>query len=128
MKFHVYHHQVQDPAVARELARLNDNLEKFMSDIDDFVASVLAKVSAEKTQVDSMVALLHSIKTQLADALAGEKLSPAATAKLAAIMPALEANTTEITDAINANTDLAPPAAAADTPASFSSSSQTSST
>lgn len=127
MQFHIHVTHVQDPAIARELERLNRNLEIFMSDIDDFVTSVLAKVSAEKTQLDSMVALLRSIKDKLADALRGENLSPAARDKLAAIMPALDANATEITDAINANTDPAPPAPPADTPPATSTASQTSS-
>lgn len=114
MQIHVHHHYVTDPAVARELARLNANLEKFMSDVDDFVTLLTGRLAAQKTQIDGVATLLSSIKHQLADALQGEKLSPAAQAKLAAIMPALEANTTEITDAINANTDAAPPAPAPD--------------
>lgn len=109
MQIHVHHHYVTDPAIARELARLNANLEKFMSDVDDFVTLMTGRIAAQKTQIEGVAALLSSIKHQLADALQGEKLSPAAQAKLAAIMPALETNTAEITDAINANTDAAPP-------------------
>lgn len=111
MHIHVHHHHEFEPELAEQLSRLNDNLERFMSDIDDFVSTTLATISAQKTQLDSVVALLASIKNKLADALAGESLSPAAKTKLAAIMPALEANTSEITDAITANTDAAPPAA-----------------
>lgn len=108
MHIHVHHHA--DPAVAEQLERLNQLLERFMSDIDDFVTLLTTRITAQKTQVDGIAALLTSIKNQLADALRGEKLSPEAQAKLAAIMPALEANTTEISDAIVANTDAAPPA------------------
>jgi hypothetical protein len=116
MLLHIYHHYVTDPETKRELIRLNDNMEKFMSDIDDFVGVTLAKINAQKTQIDGVAALLSDIKHKLADALAGESLSPAAKTKLAAIMPQLEANTTEITDAINANTDAAPPTEPAPTP------------
>mgnify|MGYP001614788220 CR=1 FL=1 len=116
MQFHVHVIHVQDPAIARELERLNNNLEIFMSDIDDFVTLLTSRLTAQKTQVDGIATLLTSIKHQLADALRGETLSPAARDKLAAIMPALEANTTEITDAINANTDPAAPAPPAPTP------------
>lgn len=106
MHLHVHHHA--DPDVARELARLNRNLERFMSDIDDFVTLLTTRITAQKTQVDGIAALLTSIKHQLADALRGENLSQGAKDKLAAIMPALEANTTEISDAITANTDPVP--------------------
>lgn len=112
MHIHIHHHHEPDPSLLRLLTRLNNNMEKLMSDVDDFVSTTLATISAQKTQLDSVVALLASIKNKLADALAGETLSPAAKTKLAAIMPALEANTSEITDAITANTDAAPPAPA----------------
>jgi len=104
MDFHIYHHRVPDPELLRVLTHMSQRLETIMSTLD----LLLDKVAAQTTQVESITALLHSIKTQLADALAGEKLSPAAEAKLAAIMPQLEANTQKITDAINENTDAAP--------------------
>lgn len=114
MHVHFYKHFVADPAVVRELERLNRTLEKFMSDIDDFVAATLAKIAAQKTQIDSISQLLTSIKHELADALQGESLSSGAKAKLSAIFPSLEANTGEISDAITANTDtpVAPPVSA----------------
>lgn len=116
MHIHIHHHHEPDPSLLRLLTRLNSNMEKLMSDVDDFVTTVLAKVSAQKTQIDGVAALLADIKHKLADALAGESLSQAAKDKLAAIMPALETNTVEITNAINANTDPVPPAAPAPTP------------
>lgn len=108
MRLDIYHHHQADLDTLRELRRLNQLLEKFMSDIDDFVTATLAKINEQNTQIDGIVALLASIKSRLADALAGENLSPEAKSKLAAIMPALEGNTAEITAAINANTDAAP--------------------
>lgn len=108
MRIDIYHHHVPDPSLLRWLTRINNNVEKLMSDIDDFVTLATSRIAAQKTQIDGVAALLASIKHQLADALAGENLSPAAKTKLAAIMPALETNTAEITDAINANTDAAP--------------------
>lgn len=112
MRVDIYHHHEPDPSLLRLLTRLNNNVEKLMSDIDDFVTVTLAKISDQKKQIDGVATLLSAIKHQLADALAGENLSATAKTKLAAIMPALEGNTTEITDAINANTDAAPPAPA----------------
>jgi peptidoglycan hydrolase CwlO-like protein len=116
MQIHIHHHHEPDPSLLRLLMRLNNNMEKLMSDVDDFVTTTLATISSQKTQLDSVVALLASIKNKLADALAGESLSPAAKTKLAAIMPALEANTSEISDAITANTDAAPAVAPTPTP------------
>ena len=107
MQFHIYHHY-PDNEVLLQLARLNRTLEEFMSDIDVFVDKLLADVTAQKTQIDSLTALTAGIKNQLADALRGETLSPDAKNKLAAIFPALEANTAEISTAITANTDAAP--------------------
>lgn len=104
MDLHIYHHRVPDPEFLRVLTLFESKLEKIMSTLD----TLLADVQAQKTQTDSIVALLHNIKIQLADALSGEKLSPAAEAKLALIMPQLEANTSALTDAINENTDAAP--------------------
>lgn len=106
MQIHVYHHYEPDPAIVRLLGLIDRKLEAIMSTLD----LLLDDVTKQKTQIDSLAALLANIKNQLRDALSGEKLSPAAEAKLAAIMPMLEANTTEITDAINANTDVATPA------------------
>lgn len=104
MQIHIYHHHEPAPSLLRLLTRLNSNMEKIMSTLD----LLLDDVRAQKTQIDSLSALIANIKNQLRDALSGEKLSPAAEAKLAAIMPELEANTAEITAAINANTDAAP--------------------
>lgn len=122
MHIHIHHHHEPDPSLLRLLTRLNSNMEKLMSDVDDFVTTVLAKVSAQKTQIDGVAALLADIKHKLADALAGETLSQAAKDKLAAIMPALETNTAEITDAINANTDPVPETPSAPAPGPTSSS------
>jgi hypothetical protein len=110
MKFelHVYHHYPRDPVVARELASLRQLLENRMSDIDDFLNRLIADVSAQKTQIASLTALTTALKHKVADALAGESLSTAAKDKLAAIFPAIEANTADIASAINANTDAAP--------------------
>lgn len=104
MNIHIYHHAAPDPNFIREQAFIRMQLENIMSTLD----LLLDDVRAQKTQIDSLSALIANIKNQLRDALSGEKLSPAAEAKLAAIMPQLEANTAAINDAINANTDAAP--------------------
>ena len=147
MKFevHHYHHYPRDPAIAQEIAELRyavlslrTLLENSMSDIDDFLNRAIADISAQKTQIAGLTSLVSSLKHQVGNALQGESLSSVAKDKLAAIFPAIEANTADIVTAINANTDAAPaptpavdPAPPASTPAptpAASTASQTSST
>jgi len=91
-----------------------DRMEKRMSTAEDTLDAITAKLTEQSTVEDGMVTLLVSIKNQLAEALRGEQLSSAAQAKLAAIMPLLEANTKKLSDAIVANTDAAPAAVPTD--------------
>ena len=108
LEIHHYHHYPRDPAVARELETLRQLLENHMSDIDDFLNRLVSDISAQKTQIASLTTLVVALKHKVGDALAGETLSQASKDKLAAIFPAIEANTADIVTAINENTDAAP--------------------
>ncbi len=70
---------------------------------------VLADVTDEKTQIDSLAALTTGLKAQLDAVLAGA-LTPAQQAKVDAIFTAVDANKAAVVTAINANTPAATPA------------------
>ena len=89
---HLYHHQDDILDFLRGMEK------RIMASLDE----TLAAVTAEKTAVDSIVALLAGIKAQLAAALANATLSPADQAKVDAIFAAATANASEITAAIAA--------------------------
>jgi hypothetical protein len=89
---HLYHHQDDILDFLRGMEK------RIMASLDE----TLAAVTAEKTAVDSIVALLAGIKAQLAVALANATLSPADQAKVDAIFAAATANASEITAAIAA--------------------------
>ncbi len=86
--------------VEQKLDKLLLVMEKVMASLDD----VLADVTAETTQIDSLATLVVGIKKQLDDALSGANLPPAVQAKVDAIFAAVETNKGKVTDAINANT------------------------
>ena len=67
------------------------------------LADIKAKVEAEKTVEDSMVALLQSINQQLKDAIAND--DPAA---MQEIVDMLDNNTRVMSEAVTANTPAAP--------------------
>lgn len=122
MRFDIYHHPAAEisqklDAILHKLTRMENQMATDAEVID----ALTADVAKQATVVDGIATLLSSVKTQLAEALAGEQLSAAARAKLAAIMPLLEANTQKLSDAIVANTDAAPPPAPVATPSSDSS-------
>lgn len=71
----------------------------------------LAAVTAQGTRLDSVNVLLTSVETQLADALSGTTLPPAAQAKVDALFTALHANDAKIDTALNSNVPPPPPAA-----------------
>lgn len=71
-----------------------------MASIDD----IQARVTAQKTVVDSAVTLLQEISAELKAALASN--DPAA---VQAVIDSLDANTKELADAVQANTPASPP-------------------
>lgn len=70
---------------------------------------VLADVTGEGSQIDSLVALVNGIEQQLKDALANTTLPPDVQAKVDAVFDAVEANKAKVVGAINANTPVAQP-------------------
>ena len=87
----------------RKLDTILKNQETMMATLDE----TLAAVTAEDTKVDSIIALVAGLKTQLADALSGTTLPPATQAKVDAIFAQATASAGKIDTAITANT---PPA------------------
>ena len=69
---------------------------------------VLAVVTDEDSQIDSLVTLVNGIEQQLKDALSGTTLPPAVQAKVDAVFDAVETNKNKVVAAINANTQPAP--------------------
>lgn len=109
MHLHIHHHA--DQRVVDKLDMILATQEILMDSIDRIVADV----TAQSTEIESLKAFIVSLKNQIADALSGTTLPPAVEARLAAIFPPLEANTQAIADAIAATP--APPAATPADPA-----------
>lgn len=109
MHLHIHHHA--DQRVVDKLDMILATQEILMDSIDRIVADV----TAQSTEIESLKAFIVSLKNQVADALSGTTLPPAVEARLAAIFPPLEANTQAIADAIAATP--APPVVAPADPA-----------
>ncbi len=86
--------------IERMLARVLANQEAIMATLDE----VLADVTAESTQIDSIAALITGLKQQIADALAGVTLPAAVQAKVDAVFTQAESNKAKLADAINSGT------------------------
>ena len=107
------------PSDAENWARLFhqlDRIEKAQTMADLTLDDILAATTAEQTADASIVTLLQGVEAQLATALAGQGISPAAQAKINTIFANMQANIGTITAAVTANTPAAPAAPAA-TPA-----------
>jgi uncharacterized protein (UPF0335 family) len=98
-----------------ETLRRLEQLEKEVKMADHNIDEILADVSDESTQIDSLSTLTAGIKKQLDDITAGS-LPPAVQAKVNALFDAVDANKAKVVSAINANTSApagdgsAPPA------------------
>lgn len=88
---HIYHHFDQPPS-----------LETLLKGIAMTLAEIQAKVDAEKTVIDSAVALLTSLSQTIRD----HANDPAAMQKLA---DDIDAQTSELAGAVTANTPAATP-------------------
>ena len=100
MDFHVYFHNVPDPATTATLARLEKQLaelgEKIMAQIDD----VLAKVQAQTTLVQGVATLLGTLKAIVdSNATTAEKLTQ--------IDAIVSTDSTILSDALTVNTPVA---------------------
>lgn len=102
MRLDIYHHA--DQRVVDKLDMILATQEILMDNAD----RIIADVQAQKTVIDGLKAFIAGLKGQIADALAGAKLSAEHEAKLAAIFPDLEANTDAITQAITTQPDGSP--------------------
>lgn len=108
MRIEIHHRYPQlEQKLDAILHKLN-KLESRMANAEDTLDAITAKLANQSSVEDGIIALLADIKNKLSEALRGEVLSAGAQAKLAAIMPLLEANTGKLSDAIVANTDAAP--------------------
>lgn len=97
----------RDDQLAEAIQRINFYIgglyrrtERIMATLDD----VLARVQAQKGQIDSLAALTSGVKKKLDEALAGA-LTPSQQMRVDAIFNELQANSAAITDAINSNDD-----------------------
>ena len=77
---------------------------KIMATLEDLVADV----AEEETVADSVVTLLHGIKTQLDDVLKNAKLTPGQQAQVDAVFSKMESNKAKLAQAVIDNTDQAP--------------------
>ena len=73
---------------------------KNMHTLDELIAAV----TEESTQIDSLVTLTAGLKQMLADALADVNLTPEQQAKVDAVFASVADKTAEVVEAINANT------------------------
>lgn len=97
MNIHIHIHQDSDKIIEL-LTQIIKNQKTMAQTLDE----ILADVTEEGTQIDSLVALTAGIKAQLDSVLAGV-LTPEQQAKVDAIFTAVESNKTKVVDAINAN-------------------------
>lgn len=74
-----------------------------MATLDD----VLAGVTAEGSQIDSLTAYLKGLKDQIAAALANSGITPEVQAKIDAVFAAQQSNAAKIQAALNAGTPAA---------------------
>jgi uncharacterized protein YoxC len=92
-----------DPETARRLDQIETALLSIGRNIMATLKDIQDDVTAEKTVIDSAVALLAGLSQQLKDAIAAN--DPAA---LQAIVDGLDANKAELAAAVTANTPAAP--------------------
>lgn len=89
--------------IQETLDAINGRLDIIMATLDQLVDDV----TQENSLIDSISTLLAGIKQQLADALAGTTLPPAAQAKVDAVFQSLEDGKGKLSAAITANTPVA---------------------
>ncbi len=100
MKIEITHRIVRGTESERFQLAVLGHLEKIMATLDD----VLAQVTTESSQIDSLATLVAGIKQQLADVLSGVVLPAGTQEKIDALFAAVEANKQKVADAITANT------------------------
>lgn len=68
---------------------------------------LLAEVTAQRTVIDGITAIVNGLKQQLRDALAGADLSPVVAAKVDAVFTELVGNSARLAGALTVNTPTA---------------------
>lgn len=91
---------VQNQYDSAKLDLVLSQMEKIMATLDQ----IIADVTNESSQLDSLSTLMAGIEQQLKDALSGTTLPPPVQAKVDAIFAQTEANAAKIAQAINSNT------------------------
>ena len=90
--------------IEERIRRITEFLEKIMAKIDDLVTVV----TAAKAGVDAIVALVNTLESQVAGALANDNITPATQAKIDAVFQAATDQAAEINTALAAGTPAAP--------------------
>lgn len=106
MHLHIHHHA--DQRVVDKLDMIQAAQEILMDNLDRLIEDV----AKQKTAIESMKTFISGLKSAVAEALAGAKLSAEHEARLASIFPDLEANTDAITAAVTTSPDEPAPVAA----------------
>jgi hypothetical protein len=102
VKLEIHVHHFADPRMTEvlgRLARIEEKQEAMMATLEE----TLTLVTAETTQLDSVIALIDGLKAQLDAALEGAILPPSVQAKVDAIFAAATANAAKIVDALDTN-------------------------
>lgn len=94
VEIHIHHHA--DQRVVDKLDLLLAGQEITM----DIADKIISEVQEQKTLAAGMKTFIGGLKSQIAEALAGAKLSAEHEAKLAAIFPDLEANNDALASAM----------------------------
>lgn len=100
-------HELEASNNAKALRDISDQLTRMETRIMNTLDEVLADVTEEGSQIDSLSVLTAGLKQQLADALSGTTLPPAVQAKVDAVFAGVEQNKGKVIAALNANTPAA---------------------
>jgi hypothetical protein len=110
MRIDHYIHFADQDEIIRLLRRILANQAQELANQEIEMATldqVLADVTDESTQIDSLSTLTAGIKAQL-DAILAGSLTPDQQAKVDAVFAGIEANKAKVVAAINANSPPAP--------------------
>jgi ABC-type transporter Mla subunit MlaD len=115
-RFDVYLHvditnnSTGDPRIGEVLAAVQ-RLELKIGEIMATMQEVLDEVTAQTTKLDSVIALIDGLKSQLADLLSGVVVPPAVQAQIDNLFSQAKTNAAKISDALDENVEP-PPASA----------------
>jgi hypothetical protein len=90
-------------AINNSEAAITRQLEKIMATFDEAMTILMDAVTAQKTQIDSLVTLTNGLHDQVIAALGGS-LTPSQQQRVDAVFKGVTDNAAEVTAAINADT------------------------